>query len=116
MYIKCICMESRKMVLMNLFPGWYGDADMENGLWTQCGREKMGQIERVVTYNGMSLSFKKNTFASVLMNFQTVSFREWASPVAQVVKNLPVMQETQEMGVQSLSWEDSPTGGNGNPL
>ena len=24
-------MKSRKMVLMNLFPGQYGDADMENG-------------------------------------------------------------------------------------
>ena len=27
----------------------------------------------------------------------------WASPVAQLVKNLPVMQETE---VQSLGWED----------
>ena len=26
------------------------------------------------------------------------------------------MQETQEMGVQSLGWEDSPGGGNGTPL
>ena len=29
-----------------------------------------------------------------------------------MVKNLPVMQETQ---VQSLGWEDSPGEGNGNP-
>ena len=36
-----------------------------------------------------------------------------ASPVAQRVKNLPAMQETQ---VWSLGWEDSPGGGNGNPL
>ena len=28
-------------------------------------------------------------------------------PMAQWVKNLPVMQETQEMQVQSLGWEDS---------
>ena len=27
--------------------------------------------------------------------------------MAQWVKNLPVMQETQEMQVQSLGWEDS---------
>ena len=27
--------------------------------------------------------------------------------MAQWVKNLPVMQETQEMHVQSLGWEDS---------
>ena len=32
----------------------------------------------------------------------------WASLVAQQVKNLPAMQETQDMGVQSL--------GQGNPL
>ena len=37
----------------------------------------------------------------------------WASLVAQAVKNLPVIHETQ---VQSLSWEDFPEGGNGNPL
>ena len=36
----------------------------------------------------------------------------WASPVAQMVKNLAAMQETQ---VQSLGWED-PGEGNGNPL
>ena len=33
--------------------------------------------------------------------------------VAPVVKNLPAMQET---WVQSLGWEDSLGGGNGNPL
>ena len=33
--------------------------------------------------------------------------------MAQMVKNLPVMQETQ---VQSLVWEDSPGEGHGNPL
>ena len=36
-----------------------------------------------------------------------------ASLVAQLVKNLPVVQETQ---VQFLGWEDSPGEGNGNPL
>ena len=29
----------------------------------------------------------------------------WASLVAQRVKNLPAMQETQEMGFRPLSWE-----------
>ena len=32
------------------------------------------------------------------------------------VKNLPAIQETQEMQVQSLGWEDLPEEGNGNPL
>ena len=36
--------------------------------------------------------------------------------MAQAVKNLPSMQETQEMGVQFPSQEDSPGGGNGNLL
>ena len=36
--------------------------------------------------------------------------------MAQQVKNLPAMQKTQEMQVQSLGWDDSPGGGNGNPL
>ena len=36
-----------------------------------------------------------------------------ASLVAQMVKNLPAMQETQ---VQSLSWEDSMKKGNSHPL
>ena len=30
----------------------------------------------------------------------------WASPKAHLVENLPTIQETQEMGVQSLSWKD----------
>ena len=30
----------------------------------------------------------------------------WASPMAQWVKNLSAMQETQEMWVRSLVWED----------
>ena len=37
----------------------------------------------------------------------------WASLVAQMVKNLPAKQE---VWVQSLSQEDSPGEGNGNPL
>ena len=37
----------------------------------------------------------------------------WASLVAQIVKRLPAMQETQ---VQSLVWEDPLGEGNGNPL
>ena len=37
----------------------------------------------------------------------------WASLVAQMVKNLPAMQETR---VQSLGWEDPPRGGHGNSL
>ena len=37
----------------------------------------------------------------------------WTSLVAQMVKNLPVMQET---WVLFLLWEKSPQGGHGNPL
>ena len=37
----------------------------------------------------------------------------WASLVAQLVKNLPAMQET---WFKSLSWEDSPGEGNGYPF
>ena len=37
----------------------------------------------------------------------------WVSLVAQLVKNLPAMQET---WVGSLGWKDSPGGGHGNPL
>ena len=39
--------------------------------------------------------------------------KTWASLVAQMVKNLPTMQETQ---IRSLGWEDSPGEGNGYPL
>ena len=37
-------------------------------------------------------------------------------PSGSVVKNLPAMQEMQEIWVQSLGWEDPPGGGHGNPL
>ena len=36
--------------------------------------------------------------------------------MAQWVKNQPAMQDTQEMSIGSLGKEDSPGGGNGNPL
>ena len=39
--------------------------------------------------------------------------RLWASPVTQLVKCLPTMQES---GVRFLGWEDPPGEGNGNPL
>ena len=38
-------MESRKMILMNLFAGSSGDT--ENRLVDTVGKERMGQIERV---------------------------------------------------------------------
>ena len=37
-------------------------------------------------------------------------------PDGSAVKNLPAMQETQEIWVQSLGWEESPGVGNGNPV
>ena len=40
----------------------------------------------------------------------------WGFPSGSVVKNLPAMQEMQERWVQSLGGEDSPGGGNDNPL
>ena len=40
-------MESKKMVLMNLFAGQQGDADMENRLVDMEGKERVGQIQRV---------------------------------------------------------------------
>ena len=42
--------------------------------------------------------------------------REHASPIAERVKNLPVMQETQETGVWSLGQEDPLEEENSNPL
>ena len=39
-------------------------------------------------------------------DFNVAKLNTGASLVAQMVKNLPAMQETQEMQVQSMSWED----------
>ena len=50
---------------------------------------------------------------SLQKNTAVVNSFPGASLVAQTVKNLPAMQETQ---VRSLSWEDSPEKENGNPL
>jgi hypothetical protein len=35
-------MESRKMILMNLLQGRNRNADVENGLWTQWRKERVG--------------------------------------------------------------------------
>ena len=37
-------------------------------------------------------------------------------PSSSEVKNLPAMQKTQEMQIQSLGWEDTPGEGHGHPL
>ena len=50
---------------------------------------------------------------SLQKNTPVVNSFPGASLMAQTVKNLPAMQETQ---VQSLGWEDSPKKENGNPL
>ena len=47
------------------------------------------------------------------LHFTSLHTTVWASLVAQMVKNLPAMQETR---VQFLSQERSPGEGNGNPL
>ena len=50
--------------------------------------------------------------AAIWMNLESgVGF-----PGGSVVKNLPVMQELQEMWVWSLDWEGPPEGVHGNPL
>ena len=40
------------------------------------------------------------------MNYQANYAHLRASPMAQPVKNLPLMQETQETWIRSLGWED----------
>ena len=54
-----------------------------------------------------------NILDFTLMKFTMLFIILSASLVAQMVKNLPVIHETQ---VHSLGQEDSPGGGNGNPL
>ena len=56
-----------------------------------------------------------SSFSQVLLryNCQAAWFKCWVSLVAQMVKNLPAMWETQ---VLSLGQEDSPGEGKGNPL
>ena len=116
---------------------WYwwtyfqGSTEMQTwrtDVWTQCGREKVGQMERVVTYNGMSLSFKKeyiwvspNEFPSLLSAPEIIEFKETVSfregfPTGSSGKESSCNAGDSGNGGQSLSWEDSSTGGNGNPL
>ena len=48
-------------------------------------------------------------FDSVVGVFHHATWIDWASLMAQTIKNLPAMRET---WVQSLGWEDSPEKGN----
>ena len=47
-------MESRKMILMNLFAGkeWRHRCKMD--LWTQWGKERVGRMEKVAATDGNS--------------------------------------------------------------
>ena len=61
-----------------------------------------------------SLVFKCLSFRVLCYTVLTNQYRQdWASLVAQLVKNLPAMQET---WVQSPAWEDPPGEGKGNLL
>ena len=60
-----------------------------------------------------SLVETKESDTTERLHFTSLQTTVWASLVAQMVKNLPAMQETR---VQFLSQERSPGEGNGNPL
>ena len=71
-------------------------------------------------YSGENSSPDYRQYLPLQMNDWTLNWRQtpnhadyWASPVVQIVKNLPAVQETQ---VQSLSQGRCPGVGNGNPL
>ena len=63
----------------------------------------------------LSCFFRYYTSGRLILFKQTQN-RKGASPMAQWVKNLPAMQETQEMWVQSLGQEDPLEEENGNQL
>ena len=50
------------------------------------------------------------------MYFKAIYIYIYGFPGGSAVKNLPPMQEAQELWVQSLAREDPPGGGHGNPL
>ena len=79
-------------------------------------KKKRFVFNRVGTENWMKVqtsSSMMNKYQSVMYNTMTIVNIHWASLVAQMLKNLPPVQETQ---VQSLGWEDPLEKGNRNPL
>ena len=66
-----------------------------------------------VLYSRSSLVILSIAVCTCWSKLPVCTYPSWASLVGQLVKNPPAMQETQ---VRSLSWEDSPGGGNGHPL
>ena len=63
---------------------------------------------------------KRNYFHNLVsIDFHTVYFHisfDYYSPMTVWINNLPSMQEMQETRAPSLAQEDSPGGGNGNPI
>ena len=55
---------------------------------------------------GISLQVKDKLASKGGKSFPIQGKESWAFLVAQMVKNLPAMQEMQETLVQSLGWED----------
>ena len=51
-----------------------------------------------------------------ILNITVYTWSSWGFPGGSAVQNPPAVQDLQETWVQSLSWEDSPRGGHGNPI
>ena len=73
-------------------------AEVYNLIWIRATRI-------LATFMSFFFFFSKSLFISI----QNISYNPWASLVAQIVKNLPAVQE---ISVRSLGPEDS---GEGNP-
>ena len=63
-------------------------------------------ISENIIVNYYSLKLSRLNWPNFKINWLNTSILIWVSLVAQMVKNLPAVQETQEMQVQTLGWED----------
>ena len=69
-------MESRKMILMNLFAGkeWRHRCEMD--LWTQWGKERVGRMEKVAsTVCLYRINYMSICIASIICLFYTTVYK-----------------------------------------
>ena len=109
--VHAIMLKKKKTMIVNLL---LSRAFMPQYWGKMMGADIISPLERKTVPGRLGLRICERWFISSKMEFGVRLISLWASPMAQLKKNQPVVPEAQETRVRALGWEDRPEEENGN--